>query len=270
MVKPIGSKISNASKATKTTKVAKASKVSVAAPVSKKVTAKSPEKKTVKAIAKKSVVDEKPKKTKVSNIPEKKSKVTKKTSLNGEVSESKLFSLVVLLIEGPVTKEFLKKNKVVSRTIEILGSQTLSQLHHKIFSAFDREEEHMYEFQLKGKGPNDPKADRYVLDMKQDDGVGEVEATKISSLSLKEGESFGYVFDFGDEWWHQIYLDSIGEPDPKKDYPRVSKKLGASPPQYPDLSDEDDCDCEDDCACENYCSCEDDCECEDEDEDEND
>lgn len=74
-----------------------------------------------------------------------------------------LYTLEVFIISGPMTEEFLKNNSVISRTIEIQGIHTLKDLHLAIFDAFDREDEHMYEFQIGGKGPNDPKADRYIL-----------------------------------------------------------------------------------------------------------
>jgi hypothetical protein len=71
--------------------------------------------------------------------------------------------LEVSLISGPLTRKFTKRNPVVSRTVEIRGDQTLEDLHRAIFKAFDREEEHMYEFQIGGKGPQDPNAKRYTL-----------------------------------------------------------------------------------------------------------
>jgi hypothetical protein len=43
---------------------------------------------------------------------------------------------------------------------------------------------------------------------------------------------FGYWFDFGDDWWHQINVVLIVEEMPAGDYPRVTKRVGASPPQY--------------------------------------
>ena len=64
--------------------------------------------------------------------------------------------------QRPVTEKFAKKNPEISRTIQIRGDQTLEDLHHAIFDAFDRGEEHMYEFQF-GKRPMDPKGPRYVL-----------------------------------------------------------------------------------------------------------
>src|SRR5690242_17455380 len=77
-------------------------------------------------------------------------------------SEGRLYTLEVFIISGPVTEKFARKNPVVSRTVQMRGDQTLADLHHAIFGAFGRWEEHMYEFQF-GKGPMDPKGPRYVL-----------------------------------------------------------------------------------------------------------
>jgi len=62
-----------------------------------------------------------------------------------------------------LTEEFVKKNPVIARTIEIEGSSTLANLHEIIFEAFDREDEHLYEFQFHGKRPSDPNAKRYGI-----------------------------------------------------------------------------------------------------------
>src|SRR3954470_3514241 len=153
----------------------------------------------------------------------------------GEVG---LYTLEVFLISGPITEKFAKKNPVVSRTIKIRGDQTLEDLHRAIFDAFGRWEEHLYEFQF-GKGPMDPKAPRYVLPgaFEMDRGeknppAGRVDRTSIESLGLKVGQSFGYWFDFGDDWWHQINVEAIEDKVPSGKFPRVTKRVGKSPPQY--------------------------------------
>src|SRR5665213_2489584 len=117
-----------------------------------------------------------------------------------------LYTLEVFLIGGQITEEFAKKNPVISRTIQIRGDQTLEDLHHAIFDAFGRFDQHMYEFQF-GKGPMDPKALRYVLptEFEMDIGgkkrpAGRVDKTTLGSLGLEIGRSFGYWFDFGDDW----------------------------------------------------------------------
>ncbi|OQY58703.1 MAG: hypothetical protein B6245_10565 [Desulfobacteraceae bacterium 4572_88] len=141
-------------------------------------------------------------------------------------SDKVLYTFEVFLISGPMDDEFIDKNPVISRTMEIRGTHTLEDLHNAIFRAFDREEEHMYEFQIGGDGPNDPKAECY--ESNQTDT-----ATTIELLGIKEGDIFGYWFDFGDDWWHQINLISVSKDVPKgKKYPKITKKVGKSPPQY--------------------------------------
>jgi hypothetical protein len=152
----------------------------------------------------------------------------------------RLYTLEVFIIGGPVSEKFAKKNPVVGRTIQIRGDQTLEDLHHAIFDAFGQWEEHMYEFQF-GKRPMDPKAKRYVLpgafQIEADwdnPPIGRVGDFSIESLHLKVGQRFGYWFDFGDDWWHQINVEAIEDKVPKGKFPKVTKKVGKSPPQYPE------------------------------------
>jgi hypothetical protein len=153
----------------------------------------------------------------------------------------RLYALEVFLIGGHLlTEKFVKKNPVVSRMIQIRGDQTLQDLHHAIFDAFGRWEEHMYEFQF-GKGPMDPKGPRYVLPNafeiqsgERNPPAGRVDTTTIASLGLKVGDRFGYWFDFGDDWWHQINVEAIEDKVPRGKFPKVTKRVGKSPPQYSD------------------------------------
>jgi hypothetical protein len=162
-----------------------------------------------------------------------------------KTGDKKLYSLDVFIINGPMTRSFVKKNKVISRTIQIRGDQTLEDLHHAIFYAFDREDEHMYEFQVGGKGPMDPKARRYTLHLYDEDTkpedrpAGDVEHTKVGAIGLKVNDAFGYWFDFGDDWWHQINVVAIEEGSGRGKFPKVVKRVGKSPPQYVDWDEED-------------------------------
>jgi hypothetical protein len=146
--------------------------------------------------------------------------------------------LEVFLISGPVSATFAKKNRVVSRTILIRGDQTLAELHQAIFEAYGRWEGHAYEFQF-GKGPMDPKGLSYVLPTAFEVGLGKrkrpagrVDLTPIEPLGLDVGRSFGYWFDFGDDWWHQINVKEIKDTVPRGRYPQSIKGQGENPPQY--------------------------------------
>ena len=128
-------------------------------------------------------------------------------------------------------------NKVISRTIEIRGDQTLEDLHRAIFDAYNRFDEHFYEFQF-GKGPHDPKGKRYVLPemFARERGdptiAGDATKTTLDSLGLEVGQPFGYWFDYGDDWWHQIDVKAIDDKTSRIHYPRMTKRVGKSPPQY--------------------------------------
>lgn len=183
--------------------------------------------------------------------PKKKATIKKPASKRARqgfwvIKDDRLFTLDVLIIDGPMTKKFLKKNKEVSRIIEMRGDQTLEELHHAIFTAFDRFDPHLYEFQIGGKGPMDPEAKRYVLqELLESDGMGREEdafdltTTTIGSLGLEVDDFFGYWFDFGDDWWHQINVISIGEKAEGKGYPKITGRTGDSPPQYVDWDEMD-------------------------------
>jgi hypothetical protein len=144
---------------------------------------------------------------------------------------AKLYVVTVFLTAGPVSEKFA--DKVTSRTIEIRGDQTLEQLHRAIFEAFDRFDEHLYEFQF-GRRPFDPQGPNYGLPDPHESRKGYCDArtTTLDALDLKPDRVFGYLFDFGDEWFHQIQVERIEQAIPTVTYPRVIKRVGKSPPQY--------------------------------------
>lgn len=162
-----------------------------------------------------------------------------------QAGKKRVFTLHVAVQGGPMTESFIKKNPSISRMIEARGDHTLAQLHQAIFKAFDREEEHMYEFQFGGKRPMDPKAKRYGPSMAmidpfgERDGSADAQKTTIDSLGLATGKVFGYWFDFGDDWWHQVNVLAIAEGTWRGKLPRVTQRVGESPPQYVDWDEEE-------------------------------
>ena len=166
-------------------------------------------------------------------------KIPRLVNRSTDLDKPHLYTLEVFLIGGPISQKFAKKNPVISRTIQIRGNQTLADLHEAIFDAYDRFDEHLYEFQS-GKRPME--GPRYVLPLATENGddfpsAGLVDETTIESLGLKKGQSFGYWFDFGDDWWHQIDVEAIEPVVPRGKYPKVTKRVGKSPPQY--MADEE-------------------------------
>jgi hypothetical protein len=155
----------------------------------------------------------------------------------------RLYTLRATIIPGR-RGAFAKQSGKVKRTIEIRGDQTLADLHEALFTAFDRYDEHMYEFQF-GLRPQDPANRRYVLPMALEDNFGfdddrpaaAVDVTTLDSLRLRVGQTFGYWFDFGDDWWHRIDVLAIDDAVPPGTYPKVTARVGESPQQYPEAEE---------------------------------
>ncbi len=128
-------------------------------------------------------------------------------------------------------KVSLRDRPNIWRIIEIKENQMLSSLHKAIFNAFDRFEEHQYSFFMSNK-PYD-KENEYTSPGIDTRGTSRpATRIRIDSLALQPGQKFLYLFDYGDEWWHEIELIGVSEKVPRSNYPRVVKKQGKSPPQY--------------------------------------
>jgi len=58
----------------------------------------------------------------------------------------------------------------------------------------------------------------------------------IESFGLVEKQKFYYLFDYGDEWWHEVTYEGIKDYT-EKEYPKVVFKKGDSPNQYLDIDE---------------------------------
>jgi len=151
-----------------------------------------------------------------------------------------------------IFKVALAGKKSIWRKIAMLGNQTLDDLHEAIFDAFDRYDEHLYSFYFPPLGTKKLAMSK-VRDYAEygcptsceDEGpfsnpdLPNAAETELSTLKLKPKQLFCYLFDFGDEWWHEITVEAVDAPEEKGKYPRVVESRGDAPPQYPDDDDED-------------------------------
>lgn len=146
-----------------------------------------------------------------------------------------------------VFKVALAARKKIWRRIAVRGDQTLDTLHWTIFNAFDRYDEHLYSFYFPKPGAKGRArlhgAEEYTHPFDAEENAIEskrrsnAEKARIDRLGLKPSQSFLYLFDFGDEWWHEITVEQIDAPAQNSQYPRILKTNGKSPPQYPDMDD---------------------------------
>lgn len=144
------------------------------------------------------------------------------------------YTLRVYLTGAPYHVEW---DDWIWRDIVVEAGDTLDDLHWAIFGAFDRDDEHLYEFNL-GKGPRERRG-RYMPTEGNGWGPEDAENSDVAldALGLQVGRRFGYRFDFGDDWTHVVEVREIHESKPKGKLPRVIAEQGKSPEQYPDYDE---------------------------------
>ena len=157
-----------------------------------------------------------------------------------------------------IFKVKLKYDKRVWRKIEILGSQTLDDLHMAIQEAFnfDADPTHLYSFFMSGKAwdhsdyeyyhpdaepqtPLQKKMETMLSMIRGSHPEPRLPATKvkIESLNLKPKQKFLYLFDYGDQWEFEVEYIKEGSPE-KTIYPRIIHSRGEAPEQYLDYEEE--------------------------------
>ena len=109
---------------------------------------------------------------------------------------------------------------------------TFEDLHDFLNPLFNREDDHLYRFECE----DGCTAVRDEEDI-DDDEVLSNECYVGHHLS--PGSGAYYLFDYGDEWEHDITVKKVTALDPKVKYPKVLKITGKIPEQYPDYDEEE-------------------------------
>ena len=128
------------------------------------------------------------------------------------------------------------------RDIELPSSGSLEDLAAAIVSAFGFDFDHAFGFYSNLKGDYYRSEERYELfaDLGEaSEGVRSVRRTKLGTAFPEVGKTMLFLFDYGDEWLFTVGLIGLGRREPKATYPRVVKRVGEAPPQYPGLEEDE-------------------------------
>jgi Plasmid pRiA4b ORF-3-like protein len=89
--------------------------------------------------------------------------------------------------------------------IQVWEDYTLDQLHRVLQVVMGWENYHLHEFRIGAKLYGDPDLDdeREIVDVKR---------TRIRAVLSGLGAAFEYVYDFGDDWQHDLFLEAILQP----------------------------------------------------------
>ena len=140
----------------------------------------------------------------------------------------------------------LLHDKLIQREIEVPEDFSLYKLAEVIVNAYDFDFDHAFGFFSNISESRYFDSDRkYELFADMEDqgieptGAESVEKTKISKVWKNIGDKMLFLFDYGDNWLFVVKLISFGTKEDKAIYPRILKKNGKAPEQYPDPDEEE-------------------------------
>jgi hypothetical protein len=122
----------------------------------------------------------------------------------------------------------------VWRRFRVGGATSLAGLHEILQIVLGWLNYHLYEFAVGDQ--------RYEAPEEAPEGEDPTSSTTIDQLRLEVGSRFTYLYDWGDEWWHDIEVEAIS---PAPDIPQLPVCIAGEracppedcggPPGYADL-----------------------------------
>lgn len=135
----------------------------------------------------------------------------------------------------------LLRDKKISRDVEMKEDTSLYKLAEAIVGAYNFDFDHAFGFFSTIAESDYLRSERkYELFADMEDegveptGAQNVKKTKIGEVWKNIGDKMLFLFDYGDNWLFVVELIGFGETEPKIKYPRVLKKVGQAPEQYPE------------------------------------
>lgn len=113
------------------------------------------------------------------------------------------------------------------RRIQVWEDITLAQLHTILQTVMDWEDYHLHQF-LIGKriysvpGPDDDLYEFTIIDESRE---------RLSDVVPRVGTTFTYLYDFGDNWRHDLLLEAITMPEAPGHYPQCIAGERRTPPE---------------------------------------
>ena len=119
-----------------------------------------------------------------------------------------------------------------SADVLVREDTTFEELHDFLNPLFQRDDDHLYRFECED-------GCTAVRDEEDIDDDEVLSSECYVGHHLSPGSGAYYLFDYGDEWEHDITVKKIIPVDPKENYPKFIKITGKIPEQYPDYDDDD-------------------------------
>ena len=120
----------------------------------------------------------------------------------------------------------------VWRRFAVPAEISFTMLHEVIQQAFGWESSHLFSFSPSGYGsyPEIQMADEFGFGDDDEEDSLNADEVEITELLKNKGDKCVYIYDFGDDWIHQITVEEVNELDKSKSATLLGGK-GACPPE---------------------------------------
>jgi hypothetical protein len=107
------------------------------------------------------------------------------------------------------------------RRLQVPSTTSLAELHDIIQAAMGWYDCHLHQFEVNGVHYADT---NHML-------ADTTDEARRTLAEMQAGDRLAYWYDFGDDWWHDIIVESLDRADPALTYPRCVTGRRAAPPE---------------------------------------
>ena len=100
------------------------------------------------------------------------------------------------------------------RRVDVPLSSTLLALHDFIQFAFRWTDSHLFEFEIGDRRYGQPEYNRYA-----DERLYKAASIRLKMVVDRDVVQFLYVYDFGDNWRHDLFIEEVRDGERDVDYP---------------------------------------------------
>jgi hypothetical protein len=107
------------------------------------------------------------------------------------------------------------------RRLQVPSTTSLAELHDIIQAAMGWYDCHLHQFEVNRVHYADT---NHML-------ADTTDEARRTLAEMRAGDRLAYWYDFGDDWWHDIIVESLDRADPALTYPRCVNGRRAAPPE---------------------------------------
>ena len=130
----------------------------------------------------------------------------------------------------PVARIYIELQHIqprIWRRVDVPLTSHLLTLHNIIQIAFGWTDSHLFRFSIGNRDYGVPSEEDEFWELKYYRAAG----LRLRTLVARGVERFLYVYDFGDDWRHDIVIERVGEGKPHIDYPVFVDGKRRDPPE---------------------------------------